>query len=96
MNYFKASEIELTPTYMVGEKTIGKEGEPAKWIPKKNLPEVTQSWHNYQCREMARDFVANMFHCSETPYDSENIAGIPTDPYEFPNGFHNVSTFSSR
>ncbi len=33
-----------------------KDGDPAKWTKKPNLPEVTKSWHNYMVKEVVQDF----------------------------------------
>lgn len=33
-----------------------KDGDPAKWSKKPNLPEVTKSWHNYMIKEVIQDF----------------------------------------
>ena len=78
---------------MIADKMAIKEGDKPKWTKKSNLPEVTQSWHNYKVREIVRDFAHTMLHCSESPYDQDNINSIPTEPYEFPTGYNNVGIF---
>ena len=37
-----------------------KDGDPAKWSKKPNLPEVTKSWHNAMIREVVQDFQATV------------------------------------
>lgn len=78
---------------MIADKVSVKEGDKPKWTKKPNLPEVTQSWYTYQQKEAVKDFVNTMLHCSETTYDYDTIVSIPTEPYEFPNGYNNVSFF---
>lgn len=78
---------------MVADKQPVKEGDRPKWTKKNNLPDVTASWHNYMKREVVRDFQQTLLHCSEAPYDEDTIMSIPTEPYEFPSGYNNVSSF---
>ena len=66
-----------------------KDGDPAKWTKKKDLPEVTKSWHDYMSREMIQDFQHAVLQVSDTPYDEELCATIPQVTYEFPNGYRN-------
>ncbi|KAB7506674.1 Actin-like protein 6A [Armadillidium nasatum] len=89
LNFLKETDLEITPPYMIADKTAVKEGDKAKWTKKSNLPEPTQSWLTYQQKEVVKDFTNTMLHCSETPYDFETIVNIPTEPYEFPNGYNN-------
>ncbi|KAK7792971.1 hypothetical protein R5R35_007616 [Gryllus longicercus] len=82
------SEIEIVPPYMIGAKEAVKEREKARWTQKKNLPEVTQSWHNYMTKKVVQDFQASVLQVCETPYDEKTVSSIPTVHYEFPNGYH--------
>ena len=66
-----------------------KDGDPAKWTKKKDLPEVTKTWHDYMCREMIQDFQHTVLQVSDAPYDEEICATIPQVTYEFPNGYRN-------
>jgi len=45
--------------FFTGKEEV-KDGEPAKWTKKPNLPEVTKSWHNVMVREMVQDFQATV------------------------------------
>lgn len=83
--------MDIIPLYMIAEKLQVKEGDRPKWSKKSNLADITASWHNYMKREVVRDFQETMLHCSEAPYDEEGLASIPTEPYEFPTGYNNVS-----
>ena len=44
---------------ILGKEEV-KDGEPAKWTKKSNLPEVTKSWHNLMVREVIQDFQATV------------------------------------
>ncbi|XP_076047871.1 brahma associated protein 55kD isoform X2 [Oratosquilla oratoria] len=88
-NYLKEHKIEVIPPYMIADKQVVKEGDKPKWVKKNNLPEIATSWHNYMQKEVVRDFQQTMLHCSEAPYEEEAVASIPTEPYEFPNGYNN-------
>ena len=45
--------------FILGKEEV-KDGEPAKWTKKSNLPEVTKSWHNLMVREVIQDFQATV------------------------------------
>lgn len=66
-----------------------KDGEPAKWTKKNNLPEVTKSWHDYMIREVVQDFQHAVLQVSDMPYEEEVVSNIPQVSYEFPNGYSN-------
>jgi len=80
--------VEIVPPYMIADKKVVNEGDKAKWTKKKNLPEVTKSWHEYQQMEVVRDFQSSILQVSDQPYDAEVIAAMPRVGYEFPNGFN--------
>ena len=66
-----------------------KEGEDAKWTKKKDLPEVTKSWHDCMVKEVIQDFQHAVLQVSDTQYDEDVASNIPQVSYEFPNGYHN-------
>jgi hypothetical protein len=41
---------------MVASKEVVKEREKPKWTKRKNLPEVTKSWHNYMVKKVVQDY----------------------------------------
>eukprot|EP00096_Caligus_rogercresseyi_P002992 TRINITY_DN1547_c0_g1_i1.p1 TRINITY_DN1547_c0_g1~~TRINITY_DN1547_c0_g1_i1.p1 ORF type:complete len:445 (-),score=148.46 TRINITY_DN1547_c0_g1_i1:117-1451(-) len=86
--FLDEGSIEIIPPYMIAGKEEVKEGDPPKWTKKKNLPEVTNSWHNYMVRGVVQDFQTSVFQVSDSPYDEETIATIPHQSYEFPNGYN--------
>merc|ERR1712106_227513 len=87
-SYIKDNNHEIIPAYMIADKKEVKEGASAQWTKRPNVPEVTQSWHNYMKRQVVQDFQQTMLHCSEAPYEEEVAASIPTEPFEFPNGYN--------
>ncbi|BES97371.1 unnamed protein product [Nesidiocoris tenuis] len=86
--YLQDNDIEVIPTYMIGSKETVKEREKAKWTKKKNLPEVTSSWHNYMTKRVIQDFQNTLLQVSEAPYDEKTVSSIPSVHYEFPHGYH--------
>lgn len=85
--YLTDNEIDLSPAYMVGSKEVVKDHEKPRWTKKKNLPEVSKSWHNYMVKKLIQDFQATTLQISETPYDEKMVAAIPAVSYEFPTGY---------
>ncbi|NP_001279710.1 actin-like protein 6A [Callorhinchus milii] len=65
-----------------------REGSPANWKKKDKLPQVTRSWHNYMCNEVIQDFQASVLQVSDSSYDEQVAAQMPTVHYEFPNGYN--------
>uniref|UniRef100_A0A671YZZ8 Actin-like protein 6A n=1 Tax=Sparus aurata TaxID=8175 RepID=A0A671YZZ8_SPAAU len=65
-----------------------REGSPASWKKKEKLPQVTRSWHNYMCNCVIQDFQASVLQVSDSPYDEQVAAQMPTVHYELPNGFN--------
>lgn len=72
---------------MVGNKELVKDHEKPRWTKKKNLPEVTKSFHNFMVKKLVQDFQATCLQVSETPYDEKIVSTIPAVPYEFPTGY---------
>nr|CAD7439024.1 unnamed protein product [Timema bartmani] len=89
------NDVEVTPPYLIGGKEVVKEREKARWTPRRNVPEVTTSWHNYMVKKVIQDFQASSLQVSETPYDEKTVSSIPTVHYEFPNGYHQASRFAT-
>jgi actin-related protein len=88
-NYFDERNIEIVPYYAVESKEVVKEGEPAKWTKKSNIPEgITKSWHHYMLKGTIQDFQASALQVSDSPYDKETADNMPTFHYEFPNGYN--------
>lgn len=75
---------------MIASKESVKEREKPRFVKKKNIPEVTQSWHNYMVKKVVQDFQISSLQVSETPYDDKSVSSIPSVHYEFPNGYHQV------
>jgi hypothetical protein len=53
---FQENDIELAPPYLVASKEVVKEREKPRWVRRKNIPEVTMSWHNYMVKKVMQDF----------------------------------------
>ncbi|KDR24116.1 Actin-like protein 6A [Zootermopsis nevadensis] len=87
-NFLQENDVEIVPSYLIGSKEVVKEREKARWVKKRNLPEVTTSWHNYMTKKIVQDFQASVLQVSETPYDEKTVSSIPTVHYEFPSGYH--------
>ena len=54
----------MVPTYKVGGKEQVREGEPAKWTPRKGLPNVTNSFHNYHIDTVIEDLMQHTLQVS--------------------------------
>uniref|UniRef100_UPI00398F682A actin-like protein 6A isoform X1 n=1 Tax=Pristiophorus japonicus TaxID=55135 RepID=UPI00398F682A len=65
-----------------------REGSPPNWKKKEKLPQVSRSWHNYMCNEVIQDFQASVLQVSDSPYDEQVAAQMPSVHYEFPNGYN--------
>ncbi|XP_037230809.1 actin-like protein 6B isoform X3 [Falco rusticolus] len=65
-----------------------REGAPPNWKKKEKLPQVSKSWHNYTCNEVIQDFQASVLQVSDSPYDEQVAAQMPTVHYEMPNGYN--------
>ncbi|XP_048092326.1 actin-like protein 6B isoform X3 [Alosa alosa] len=84
---FQEMNIEITPPYMIASKEPVREGAPPNWTKKDKLPPVSKSWHTYMCNEVIQDFQASVLQVSDSPYDEQVAAQMPTLHYEMPNGF---------
>uniref|UniRef100_A0A671Z004 Actin-like 6A n=1 Tax=Sparus aurata TaxID=8175 RepID=A0A671Z004_SPAAU len=85
---FQELSCEIIPPYMIASKDSVREGSPASWKKKEKLPQVTRSWHNYMCNCVIQDFQASVLQVSDSPYDEQVAAQMPTVHYELPNGFN--------
>uniref|UniRef100_A0A672JT03 Actin-like protein 6A n=1 Tax=Salarias fasciatus TaxID=181472 RepID=A0A672JT03_SALFA len=65
-----------------------REGATPSWKKKEKLPQVTRSWHNYMCNCVIQDFQASVLQVSDSPYDEQVAAQMPTVHYELPNGYN--------
>ncbi|XKL61234.1 hypothetical protein PGB90_008291 [Kerria lacca] len=86
--FLQDNDIDITPQYIIANKECVKEKEKPCWTKKNNLPEVTQSWHNYMVKRVIQDFQQSVLQVSEVPYDEKTVSALPTSHYEFPNGYH--------
>ncbi|XP_018618453.1 actin-like protein 6A isoform X2 [Scleropages formosus] len=85
---FQELGVEIIPPYMIASKDAVREGAPASWKKKENLPQVTRTWHNYMCNTVIHDFQASVLQVSDSPYDEQVAAQMPTVHYELPNGYN--------
>uniref|UniRef100_A0A8C8H8V6 Actin-like 6A n=1 Tax=Oncorhynchus tshawytscha TaxID=74940 RepID=A0A8C8H8V6_ONCTS len=85
---FQELNVEIVPPYMIASKDAVREGAPASWKKKEKLPQVTRSWHNYMCNTVIQDFQASVLQVSDSPYDEQVAAQMPTVHYELPNGYN--------
>ncbi|CAJ0929889.1 unnamed protein product, partial [Ranitomeya imitator] len=85
---FQEMSVDLIPPYMIASKEAVREGAPANWKRKEKLPQVTRSWHNYMCSSVIQDFQASVLQVSDSTYDEQVAAQMPTVHYEFPNGYN--------
>uniref|UniRef100_A0A8C6Q9A6 Actin like 6A n=1 Tax=Nothobranchius furzeri TaxID=105023 RepID=A0A8C6Q9A6_NOTFU len=85
---FQELSVEIIPPYMIASKDAVREGSPASWKKKEKLPQVTRSWHNYMCNCVIQDFQASVLQVSDSPYDEQVAAQMPTVHYELPNGYN--------
>uniref|UniRef100_A0AAX7SRE7 Actin-like 6A n=1 Tax=Astatotilapia calliptera TaxID=8154 RepID=A0AAX7SRE7_ASTCA len=85
---FQELNVEIIPPYMIASKDPVREGAQASWKKKEKLPQVTRSWHNYMCNCVIQDFQASVLQVSDSPYDEQVAAQMPTVHYELPNGYN--------
>jgi len=82
--------IEIVPSYQIASKEEVRDGDPAKWTKKTNLPDsLTKSWQNHMVKEVVQDFQASVLQVSDSTYDEEACSTVPHVSYEFPNGYRN-------
>ncbi|XP_066578441.1 actin-like protein 6B [Amia ocellicauda] len=84
---FQEMSIDIIPPYMIASKEPVREGAPPNWMKKEKLPPVTKSWHTYMCNEVIQDFQASVLQVSDSPYDEQVAAQMPTLHYEMPSGY---------
>lgn len=85
--------IDVIPPYMISAKeAVGDRALP-KW-KKKDLPEVSKSFHNFMVKDVLQDFAASVLNVMDMPYDHAQAETMPTSHYEFPNGYN--QDFSSE
>uniref|UniRef100_A0AAY4AGY8 Actin-like protein 6B n=3 Tax=Denticeps clupeoides TaxID=299321 RepID=A0AAY4AGY8_9TELE len=84
---FQEMNIDITPPYMIASKEPVREGAPPNWTKKDKLPLVTKPWHTYMCNEVIQDFQASVLQVSDSPYDEQVAAQMPTAHYEMPSGY---------
>uniref|UniRef100_A0A672RPW5 Actin-like protein 6A n=1 Tax=Sinocyclocheilus grahami TaxID=75366 RepID=A0A672RPW5_SINGR len=94
---FQELGVEIVPPYVIASKVrIAqlkcskkiREGTPASWKKKEKLPQVNRSWHNYMCNTVIQDFQASVLQVSDSSYDEQVAAQMPTVHYELPNGYN--------
>uniref|UniRef100_A0A665WKT1 Actin-like protein 6A n=1 Tax=Echeneis naucrates TaxID=173247 RepID=A0A665WKT1_ECHNA len=99
---FQELNVEIIPPYMIASKVRSLEiisqvemvtsnfckTEVLIWKKKEKLPQVTRSWHNYMCNCVIQDFQASVLQVSDSPYDEQVAAQMPTVHYELPNGYN--------
>uniref|UniRef100_A0A672Z603 Actin-like 6A n=1 Tax=Sphaeramia orbicularis TaxID=375764 RepID=A0A672Z603_9TELE len=78
----------MSMQYVKKDTDAVREGAPASWKKKEKLPQVTRSWHNYMCNCVIQDFQASVLQVSDSPYDEQVAAQMPTVHYELPNGYN--------
>lgn len=84
----KNLNIDVVPACMVASKETVKEGAPAVWEKKKDLPETTESWKKFIMNHTLEDFAATVFQITDSPYNEQDAVSMPQLHYCFPNGYH--------
>uniref|UniRef100_UPI00358E22A3 actin-like protein 6A n=1 Tax=Myxine glutinosa TaxID=7769 RepID=UPI00358E22A3 len=85
---FQEMNVEIVPPYLIASKEAVREGVTPIWKRKEKVPQVTRSWHNYMCNEVIQDFQASVLQVSDSPYEDQIAAQMPTMHYEFPTGYN--------
>jgi actin-like protein 6A len=88
-NFLEGQNVELIPTYLVAGKEPVKERSPANFV-RKNVPNVTTSFHEYMVKNLVADFQANVCQVSLSSLkdEIETSTSIPATNFEFPNGYN--------
>lgn len=81
------NNIDIVPPYMIAGKEAVGEKMPAKW-KKRDIPEVTTSYHNYMVKDVLQDFAASVLQVADVPFEQSNADSLPLVQYEFPNGYN--------
>ncbi|KAK3103473.1 hypothetical protein FSP39_019490 [Pinctada imbricata] len=79
--------IDVVPPYMIQNKEPVNFMEKPIW-KKKDIPEVTKSFHNYMVKDVLQDFAASVLQAMDQPYEQSQAETMPTVHYEFPNGYN--------
>uniref|UniRef100_A0A8C7JQ21 Actin-like protein 6A n=1 Tax=Oncorhynchus kisutch TaxID=8019 RepID=A0A8C7JQ21_ONCKI len=85
---FQELNVEIVPPYMIASKDAVRDGTPASWKKKEKLPQVTRSWHNYITIIIIFLSPSSVLQVSDSPYDEQVAAQMPTVHYELPNGYN--------
>uniref|UniRef100_A0A8C7JN74 Actin-like 6A n=1 Tax=Oncorhynchus kisutch TaxID=8019 RepID=A0A8C7JN74_ONCKI len=90
---FQELNVEIVPPYMIASKVrpakdAVRDGTPASWKKKEKLPQVTRSWHNYITIIIIFLSPSSVLQVSDSPYDEQVAAQMPTVHYELPNGYN--------
>lgn len=87
--YFNERNIEIVPYYMIASKEVVKEGEPARWSKRNNIPDnLTNSWKEFMINESIHDFKSCALQVSDTAFNKEIAETMPAIHYEFSNGYN--------
>ena len=73
--------IDIVPHYQIASKEEVKPDVAPKWVKKKNLPEVTQTWQKYIINHTLEDFVASTLQVSDTEYFEQECISLPKVSY---------------
>ena len=57
--------IDVVPNYMVKSRETVSAGEPARWVKRSNLPDVTKSWHKFMVNQVLKDVSHSVFQVSD-------------------------------
>ncbi|KAK0429192.1 hypothetical protein QR680_011243 [Steinernema hermaphroditum] len=78
--------IDVVPTYKIASKSEVNENDAPIWTPKKNLPQVTESYDRYMKKRVVEDLAASVLQISDAPIDIDHAEKLPSSPYCFPCG----------
>ncbi|XP_055376773.1 actin-like protein 6B [Condylostylus longicornis] len=92
--YLEGQGIDLSPAYKIASKEVIKEKDNPRFTLRKLPENLTQSWQNYMLKGLLQDFQMSVLQVLESPYDERTASQIPSQPYEFPTGYH--QEFSSE
>lgn len=87
----KRQGVDIVPIYQIAAKESVKEGQAPKWTPRKNIPNVTKSYHNYCVDSQLEDVMQGTLQIHDNPFNEVELAMIPSTSYDFPNGY--IGTF---
>lgn len=74
--HLKEQNVEVVPTYKIASKEPVKEGEPPKWVAKKNLPAVSSSYHNYMVDCVIEDLMQHVLQVHDRPASDEDVSCV--------------------